>query len=40
MVYLLDSRFPDLVIGAVISAIVVLGGIHIIKDARNEKKNA
>ena len=40
LVYLLDSRFPDLVIGAVISAIVVLGGIHIIKDARNEKKNA
>ena len=40
LVYLLDSRFPDLVIGAVISAIVVRGGIHIIKDARNEKKNA
>ena len=39
LVYLLDSRFPDLVIGAVISAIVVRGGIHIIKDARNEKKN-
>ena len=40
LVYLLDSRFPDLVIGAVISAIVVRGGIHIIKDARNEKINA
>lgn len=40
LVYLLESRFPDLVIGAVISAIVVRGGIHIIKDARNEKKNA
>jgi cation diffusion facilitator family transporter len=39
LVYLLDSRFPDLVIGAMISAIVVRGGIHIIKEARNEKKS-
>lgn len=39
LVYLLDSRFPDLVIGAMISAIVVRGGMHIIKDARNEKKS-
>ena len=36
-VYLLDSRFPDLIIGMIISIIVVRGGIHIIKDSRNEK---
>lgn len=36
-VYLLDSRIPDLVIGMVISIIVIRGGIHIIKDASNEK---
>jgi Co/Zn/Cd efflux system component len=36
LVYLLDSRFPDLVIGALISVIVIRGGIHIVKDARKE----
>lgn len=36
-VYLLDSRFPDLIIGMIISIIVIRGGIHIIKDSRNEK---
>lgn len=37
-VYLLDSRFPDLIIGMIISIIVIRGGIHIIKDAYNEKR--
>lgn len=37
-VYLLDSRFPDLIIGMIISIIVIRGGIHIIKDAYNEKQ--
>lgn len=37
-VYLLDSRFPDLIIGIIISIIVIRGGIHIIKDAYQEKK--
>ncbi len=36
-VYLLDSRFPDLIVGMIISIIVIRGGIHIIKDSRNEK---
>lgn len=36
-VYLLDSRFPDLIIGLIISIIVIRGGIHIIKDAYHEK---
>jgi cation diffusion facilitator family transporter len=38
LVYLLDSRFPDLIIGMIISIIVVRGGIHIIKDADQEKQ--
>ncbi len=33
-VFLLGSRWPDLVIGLVISAIVIRGGIGIMKDAR------
>ncbi|MBC8212839.1 MAG: cation transporter [Gammaproteobacteria bacterium] len=38
LVYQLDSRFPDLIIGLVISIIVIRGGLHIIKDANNEKQ--
>ncbi len=38
LVYLLDSRFPDLIIGLVISMIVIHGGFHIVKDAKNEMK--
>ncbi|VAW46010.1 Cobalt-zinc-cadmium resistance protein CzcD [hydrothermal vent metagenome] len=38
LVYLLDSRYPDLIIGLVISAIVIRGGFHIIKDANKEKQ--
>jgi len=38
LVYLLDSRYPDLIIGFVISAIVIRGGFHIIKDANKEKQ--
>ena len=38
LVYLLDSRFPDLIIGMLISIIVVRGGMNIIKDADNEKQ--
>ena len=34
--YKFNSRFPDLIIGLVISIIVIRGGIHIIKDAKNE----
>jgi len=39
LVYLLDSRFPDLIIGLAISIIVIRGGIQLIKDAKNEKQN-
>lgn len=38
LVYLLDSRFPDLIIGMAISLIVIRGGILIIKDAGREKR--
>lgn len=37
LVYLFDSRYPDLVIGLAISLIVIRGGIHIVKDSNNEK---
>lgn len=38
LVYVLDSRFPDLIIGIIISIIVIRGGTQIIKDARMEKE--
>jgi len=38
LVYALESRYPDLIIGLFISIIVIRGGIHICNDARNEKK--
>lgn len=38
LVYLFDSRYPDLIIGLAISVIVIRGGIHIIKDAATEKR--
>lgn len=37
LVYLLDSRLPDLIIGGIIAAIIVRGGISIIHDANDEK---
>ncbi len=38
LVYALNSRFPDLVIGLVISIIVIRGGLNILNDASNETK--
>jgi cation diffusion facilitator family transporter len=38
LVYLFDSPFPDFMVGFAISILVIYGGIHIIKDANNEKK--
>ncbi len=38
LVYLFDSRYPDLVIGLAISVIVIRGGIHIVKDAADERR--
>ena len=38
LVCLLDSRFPDLIIGIMISALVIRGGIHILKNAHQEKR--
>ena len=36
----LGSPWPDLIIGLVIAAIVVRGGLYIIKDANSEKLSA
>ena len=36
LVMVLESRIPDLVIGAAIAFLVMRGGIHIVKDARGE----
>ena len=38
LVYYLDSRLPDLIIGIIITLIVVRGGIYILKDAAEEKQ--
>ncbi len=38
LVYLLDSRLPDLIVGIAITLIVIRGGIFIVKDAANEKQ--
>ncbi len=40
LVYMLDSRYPDLIIGLAISIIVIRGGIYIVKDANHEKNRA
>jgi len=33
LVWMLDSRYPDLVIGFIIASVVLRGGIHILKEA-------
>ena len=38
LVYLLASRFPDLIIGMLISILVIHGGIQILKEASREKQ--
>jgi cation diffusion facilitator family transporter len=37
LVYGLNSRIPDLVIGLIITIIVIRGGLHIVRDAASEK---
>ena len=37
LVYLLGSRFPDLIIGFIISLVVIRGGINILKDVKDER---
>lgn len=39
LVNLFNSRFPDLIIGVVITFLVFLGGIEIMRDARRERLN-
>ena len=38
LVYLLNSRLPDLIIGMLMSIIIIRGGLYIIRDARDEKQ--
>ena len=38
LVYLLDSRYPDIIIGLIISAIVIRGGFHIMADTDRERQ--
>jgi len=40
LVFYLDSRLPDLVIGAVISAVVLRGGIQILREAKEARQAA
>jgi len=34
LVWLIGSRFPDLIVGAIISAVIVRGGIKILHDVK------
>jgi Co/Zn/Cd efflux system component len=36
-VWALDSRFPDLIIGGIVSFMVLRGGLRIIRDAGDER---
>jgi len=38
LVWLFGSRYPDLIVGAIISAVVVGGGIKILNEAKNANK--
>lgn len=38
LVNLLNSRFPDLIIGFLIAIVVIRGGIGMIRDAQSEHK--
>jgi Co/Zn/Cd efflux system component len=40
LVYALDSRIPDLLIGSIIVLVVVRGGLVIVADARHERASA
>lgn len=39
LVYILESRMPDLLIGSLIILVVLKGGFTILSDARNEREN-
>ena len=38
LIYFTGSRWPNLIIGAIITVVVLRGGIHILSSAKNEKK--
>jgi len=39
LVWALGSRFPDLVVGAIISVVVISGGVRILKEARTGQRS-
>ena len=40
LVAVIDSRFPDLIVGTIISLVVVRGGIKILQDAKETRESA
>ncbi len=38
LVWLLGNRFPDLIVGAIISSVIVSGGVKILQEAKQERK--
>lgn len=38
LVYLLETRYPDIIIGMLISLIIIWGGIQILRDSKAERK--
>ena len=39
LVYIIGNRFPDLIVGTIISIIVIWGGIKILKDAKETRES-
>jgi len=40
LVFVTGSRYPDLVVGAIISGVILRGGIQILKEAHTAKAGA
>jgi cation diffusion facilitator family transporter len=40
LVWVLGSRFPDLIVGGVVSLAVLIGGLRIVRDAADERRRA
>ena len=40
LVATMGSRFPDLIVGAIISIVVIRGGLRILRDARETRESA
>lgn len=38
LVWMLGSRFPDLIVGGIVSLVVLIGGLRIVRDATGERR--